>query len=149
MRQFVSSGFRIWNLGLEAKLLYTAFALFALAAYVVSVLYARDLSGLSTSSARAYYAGGAIAEPARPSGPALELPEEAARPVREPISYRHLLEVTHFHLFTVPVFLLIVAHLFMLTGLAPPVRMGWIVLASRSEERRVGKECRSRWSPYH
>src|SRR2546430_4249236 len=22
-------------------------------------------------------------------------------------------------------------------------------LASRSEERRVGKECRSRWSPYH
>ena len=23
------------------------------------------------------------------------------------------------------------------------------LLASRSEERRVGKECRSRWSPYH
>ena len=23
------------------------------------------------------------------------------------------------------------------------------VLAMRSEERRVGKECRSRWSPYH
>ena len=22
-------------------------------------------------------------------------------------------------------------------------------LSSRSEERRVGKECRSRWSPYH
>ena len=24
-----------------------------------------------------------------------------------------------------------------------------ICLAVRSEERRVGKECRSRWSPYH
>ena len=24
-----------------------------------------------------------------------------------------------------------------------------IVIAPRSEERRVGKECRSRWSPYH
>ena len=24
-----------------------------------------------------------------------------------------------------------------------------IVLLARSEERRVGKECRSRWSPYH
>ena len=24
-----------------------------------------------------------------------------------------------------------------------------VVLRSRSEERRVGKECRSRWSPYH
>src|SRR5260370_28703023 len=25
----------------------------------------------------------------------------------------------------------------------------WGVLDKRSEERRVGKECRSRWSPYH
>src|SRR2546422_11641550 len=24
-----------------------------------------------------------------------------------------------------------------------------LVAAARSEERRVGKECRSRWSPYH
>ena len=24
-----------------------------------------------------------------------------------------------------------------------------MLAASRSEERRVGKECRSRWSPYH
>ena len=23
------------------------------------------------------------------------------------------------------------------------------VISTRSEERRVGKECRSRWSPYH
>ena len=30
-------------------------------------------------------------------------------------------------------------------------RMGWALPnpATRSEERRVGKECRSRWSPYH
>jgi len=27
--------------------------------------------------------------------------------------------------------------------------MGVDVLLVRSEERRVGKECRSRWSPYH
>ena len=26
--------------------------------------------------------------------------------------------------------------------------LAWLVL-TRSEERRVGKECRSRWSPYH
>src|SRR5260221_2425917 len=25
----------------------------------------------------------------------------------------------------------------------------WIRFSARSEERRVGKECRSRWSPYH
>src|SRR3712207_9583865 len=26
---------------------------------------------------------------------------------------------------------------------------GGVVVRDRSEERRVGKECRSRWSPYH
>ena len=26
---------------------------------------------------------------------------------------------------------------------------GGFTFAERSEERRVGKECRSRWSPYH
>src|SRR6266581_1363622 len=31
-----------------------------------------------------------------------------------------------------------------IVGLGGPVRV-----AARSEERRVGKECRSRWSPYH
>src|SRR6185369_11991794 len=44
-----------------------------------------------------------------------------------------------------------------LLALAPPVIYVILALvvapagqrASRSEERRVGKECRSRWSPYH
>ena len=26
---------------------------------------------------------------------------------------------------------------------------GYVLVNMRSEERRVGKECRSRWSPYH
>ena len=29
------------------------------------------------------------------------------------------------------------------------VQRGHVEVAARSEERRVGKECRSRWSPYH
>ena len=29
------------------------------------------------------------------------------------------------------------------------VKVGEIYENTRSEERRVGKECRSRWSPYH
>ena len=28
-------------------------------------------------------------------------------------------------------------------------RAWWQKFVQRSEERRVGKECRSRWSPYH
>src|SRR5256884_7519982 len=32
----------------------------------------------------------------------------------------------------------------------PPVVVKWALPVTwRSEERRVGKECRSRWSPYH
>jgi len=30
-----------------------------------------------------------------------------------------------------------------------PVQFGTYAVWVRSEERRVGKECRSRWSPYH
>src|SRR5256885_11845668 len=36
-----------------------------------------------------------------------------------------------------------------LCGLARVVRANALVGLERSEERRVGKECRSRWSPYH
>ena len=33
----------------------------------------------------------------------------------------------------------------------PRGKMGRLItgITTRSEERRVGKECRSRWSPYH
>ena len=31
----------------------------------------------------------------------------------------------------------------------PGAKLDMVLLNSRSEERRVGKECRSRWSPYH
>src|SRR3989442_12789632 len=31
----------------------------------------------------------------------------------------------------------------------PCLAESWSVSTDRSEERRVGKECRSRWSPYH
>src|SRR5256885_3996037 len=37
------------------------------------------------------------------------------------------------------------------TAAAPalPAAAGGVARQARSEERRVGKECRSRWSPYH
>ena len=39
---------------------------------------------------------------------------------------------------------------FRLIGSTDPGKCPLITLGStRSEERRVGKECRSRWSPYH
>src|SRR5260221_6562626 len=45
----------------------------------------------------------------------------------------------------------IIGALFFAPYFEPPVMvLAWAVFAGgRSEERRVGKECRSRWSPYH
>ena len=34
-------------------------------------------------------------------------------------------------------------------GAEPKVSEIYKLITTRSEERRVGKECRSRWSPYH
>src|SRR5258706_15738734 len=92
--------------------------------------------GHTGDGVRAYYAGDpsapapAPAAAPAPGGPRIELPDEpAAAPARQltvAVTYRKLLEVTHFHLFTVPVFLLIIAHLFMLTGLSPTAKAAWI-----------------------
>jgi hypothetical protein len=78
---------------------------------------------------RGYYAGEVAAAAAKPAagGPSLELPpDEQPAPITVAVTYRKLLEVTHFHLFTVPVFLLIIAHLFMLTGLSTRAKTIWI-----------------------
>jgi hypothetical protein len=134
VRQFASSGFRIWNLSREAKLIYTGFGLFSLAAIVVSMMFYEDLVGPKTAGVAGYYAGashhGAPDRAATGGGPKIELPDEPATTTSEQITvavtYRKLLEVTHFHLFTVPVFLLIIAHLFMLTGLSSTAKTAWI-----------------------
>src|SRR2546422_1063593 len=36
-----------------------------------------------------------------------------------------------------------------LAGRIPDIELKQLLAYMRSEERRVGKECRSRWSPYH
>jgi len=136
VRQFASSGFRIWNLSREAKLIYTGFGLFSLMAIVVSMMFYEDLVGPKTAGVAGYYAGAAHTSEKRAApatgGPKIELPDEAAAPARTSeqitvaVTYRKLLEVTHFHLFTVPVFLLIIAHLFMLTGLSSTAKTVWI-----------------------
>ena len=41
------------------------------------------------------------------------------------------------------------AHVLDIPGLKVSSIKFWSLWENRSEERRVGKECRSRWSPYH
>lgn len=151
MRQFSSAGFRIWNLSREAKIIYTFFCALALLALFSSVLLYEDLVGPphtagSLSRVEKYYSAqspaaaepeqpGAAAEGAAkdsadgPAGPQIHLADDAPAPkLVVAMPYRKLLEVTHFHLFTVPVFLLILTHLFMLTGLKARAKQVWITL---------------------
>ena len=46
------------------------------------------------------------------------------------VTYRKLLEVTHFHLFSMPVYLLILSHLFMLSRIGERAKVGWISLGT-------------------
>jgi hypothetical protein len=46
------------------------------------------------------------------------------------MALRKLLEVTHFHLFSMPVYLLILSHLFMLGRAADATKISWITLGT-------------------
>jgi hypothetical protein len=149
VRQFARP-FPITRLSLEARVLYTGFLLFLLLGIVSSVwLYRDSFDGLSGQGAAEYYrgaqalpptAGGSAEQGSGPAlelpsdGPALELPGEVAEaaPMRLEKPARQVMETFHFHLFSVPVVLLIVGHLFMLTGLSTRVKVGLIILATVS-----------------
>ncbi len=142
MRHFAHRGFRIEQLSTEAKMLYSAFLVFSLAAMVVSVLYYAALTdNRPYEGAREYYAGeqtkaGAVPAPAPEAdgaGPTFDMPDELLEDSASSgdalivsMSYRKLLEVTHFHLFTIPVFLLIITHIFMLCAIRPSIKFAII-----------------------
>lgn len=150
MRQFGSTGFRLWNLSLPAKALYSAFCFLTLLGIASSMLYYEDLVGPTSAGIRRYY-GKDVESPGAPAGlptvapgaaarapngepstgPAIELPPETVNEAPEPlvvtVTYRKLLEVTHFHLFTMPVVFLIVGHLFLATALGDRTKFSWMV----------------------
>jgi hypothetical protein len=91
-------------------------------------------------------------------GPTIDLPPDDAAAANQRItvavSYRKLLEVTHFHLFTVPVFILIIAHLFMLTGLSSTAKTTWIVLGWSASLAHLGapwliRYASAAWTPLY
>jgi hypothetical protein len=149
MRQFASGGFRLWNLSVEAKVLYSAFCVLILCGIVSSALYYGDLVGSGLGGVRRYYGG--ESDDAAPSassgaegsraGPAIDMPPDVeARPQKivVAVTYRKLLEVTHFHLFTMPVVLLIVGHLFFATALSPIAKLSWIGAGSATVVLHIG-----------
>ncbi|AKU91084.1 hypothetical protein [Vulgatibacter incomptus] len=145
MRQFARP-FPLERLSLEARVLYTAFLVFLAAGIGSSIwLYASSFGGLAGDAAATYYLGSEAPPPVQPAdagGPDLDLPDDlggAADPVPAGLSGsgmrlgqsgRQVMETFHFHLFTVPVVLLIVGHLFMLTALSVRLKIAVIAVAS-------------------
>jgi hypothetical protein len=129
------------RLSLEARIVYTGFCLFLLFGYGTSAwIYADDELGLSAASAERYYLG----EDARSTiehtalakteivtgGPRIDVPESDAPGLRLAKPPRQVMETFHFHLFSVPVVLLIVAHLFMMSRMTTRTKASIIALAS-------------------
>jgi hypothetical protein len=129
VRDFAAAAGRLRTLSFGAKLLYSAFTASAVLGLIVSWRLYGSMVG--EAGAAAYYAGAPVSAPDQPArssgagddGPVLELPDDVATPqvLVEQVSDRKLLEVTHFHLFSVPVYVLILAHLWLLARLP-----GWL-----------------------
>jgi hypothetical protein len=125
---------RLRVLPLGGKILYSAFAVATLVGLLVSArLYE---TAVGSAGPAVYYAGAAATEGGpRPAtaggGPAIELAAEDAAPrvIVEQIPDRKLLEVTHFHLFTIPVYVLVLAHLWLLAKVPPWAQQAGVVAA--------------------
>ena len=135
MKDFTRAPGRLRALPLPARVVYSAFLVFTLAGLAFSVLLVDDMVGLDLNSIDTYYGGDVSIEDdvATPGGPVIELPPEAAAVgSSEAMPRRKLLEITHFHLFSMPVFLLILSHLYMLGRTRNAVKVFWIVVATAS-----------------
>jgi hypothetical protein len=126
------------RLSLEARVLYTVFCLFMLLGGASSAwLFKDDGLTASPSTTRRYYLGDDAPAPAAAAGPALDLPgEPSALPVSssEGLRFekpaRQVVETFHFHLFSVPVCLLIVGHIFMMCALPSRTKVITLLLAA-------------------
>jgi len=131
MKDFIRPAGRLRALPVPARLVYSVFNLFSLIALAETAWLGADMVGADLGGLAAYYAGQASPPPsaAAPAqdGPVIELPDEPLTAETAPMPLRKLLEVTHFHLFTMPVYLLILSHLFMLSRTRASLKIGIIV----------------------
>ena len=95
MRNF-NARFRLRDTDRHIRLLYTLFLLFMLAAFVFSFYWGHSMTSLSLQGVADHYRG-------------------SDTTFGEPMSFRELAEITHFHLFTMPVVFMILVHVLYLT----------------------------------
>lgn len=95
MRNF-NARFRLRDSDRHIRLIYTFFLFFMLLAFAFSFFWAHTMTELSPNQVAQHYLG-------------------SDTTFGEPMSFRELSEITHFHLFTMPVLFLILIHVLYLT----------------------------------
>ena len=137
MKDFTRPRGRLRSLPLPARVVYSVFLVFTLVALGLTLWLGAEMVGPTLAELDEYYAGitpdvaPAPDSPSNAAGPALDLPDELDAPAPpEPMALRKLLEVTHFHLFSMPVYLLILSHLFMLGRASDATKVSWITLGT-------------------
>jgi hypothetical protein len=108
MRNF-NTRFRLRDSDRHIRLLYTQFLFFMLVAFAFSFYWAHSMTGLSPQGVADHYRG-------------------SDATFGEPMSFRELAEVTHFHLFTMPVIFMILVHVLYMTNVSASVKvwMTWL-----------------------
>ncbi|CAE6692317.1 MAG: hypothetical protein H8K06_03950 [Nitrospira sp.] len=121
MRNF-NTRFRLRDSDRHIRLLYTQFLFLMLVGFLFSFFWAHSMTGLSPQGIAAHYRG-------------------SDATFGEPMSFRELAEVTHFHLFTMPVVFMILVHVLYLTNAshATKVWISWLSFAG------VGLDLVSPW----
>lgn len=100
MKDFSRSRYDFTRVSINQKIVYSLFLLFVLFGYGSIVLFFSTKTGWTPGALVRYYRG-----------------DEAA--MIYPKSFGELWEITHFHLFSVPILFLVLAHLFMMTHWRP------------------------------
>ena len=103
MRNF-NARFRLRDTDRQIRLAYTWFLLLMLAGFIFTFVWAHDMTQLTPKGIAAHYRG-----------------SDAS--FGEPMSFGHLAETSHFHLFTMPVVFLIMVHVLYLTMASPFVKV--------------------------
>ncbi|WP_447977664.1 hypothetical protein [Candidatus Nitrospira bockiana] len=109
MRNF-NVRFKLRDSDRHIRLIYTMFLLFMLGAFGFSFFWAHSMTELSPRQVADHYLG-------------------SDATYGEPMSFRELAEITHFHLFTMPVLYLILIHVLYLTDAKPRTKV-WTTWAS-------------------
>ena len=133
MQDFTRPSGRLRALPLAARAVYSVFLAFTLAGLALTLVLTHDMVGLDLGGASQYYGGEAppAEEPDIEGGPALVIPPDGEDlAVFEPMPRRKLLEITHFHLFSMPVYLLILSHMYMLSRARRGSKAAWITLGT-------------------